>query len=150
MERTSFANMGCSVAQCLEVIGDSWTMLVVREAFNGLTRFEAFQRQLAIPRNTLRDRLAKLVASDVLTKVQYSEHPARYEYRLTDRGRDLWPILSAMRQWGDHHGADARPPIRMVHTACCTTPETVIICRKCSEELGPGDVALRDLSQTIQ
>jgi DNA-binding HxlR family transcriptional regulator len=104
MERKSFADMGCSVAQCLETVGDSWTMLIVRDAFNGVTRFDDFRENLGMPRNTLRDRLAKLVDSGVLAKVPYSDHPPRYDYLLTDVGRDLWPVLTAMRQWGDRHG----------------------------------------------
>jgi DNA-binding HxlR family transcriptional regulator len=145
MERKSFAGMGCSVAQCLDTVGDSWTMLIVRDAFNGITRFDEFQEQLGIPRNTLQDRLAKLVASGVLAKVQYSERPPRHDYRLTERGQDLWPVLMAMRQWGDRHGDDARPPIRSVHTACGTTPKTITVCETCGQPLGPDDVALRDL-----
>ena len=84
MERKSFADMGCSVAQCLETVGDSWTMLIVRDAFNGVTRFDDFRENLGMPRNTLRDRLARLVDSGVLAKVPYSDHPPRYDYLLTD------------------------------------------------------------------
>jgi DNA-binding HxlR family transcriptional regulator len=146
MERKSFAEMGCSVAQCLEVVGDSWTMLIVRDAFNGYARFDELQERLGIPRNTLRDRLAKLVESGVLVKEPYSEHPARFEYRLTERGRDLWPVLSAMRQWGDRHGAEARPVVRNVHTACGTTVRTVTICETCGEPVGPDASALLELS----
>jgi DNA-binding HxlR family transcriptional regulator len=109
MERKSFADMGCSVAQCLETVGDSWTMLIVRDAFNGVTRFDDFRENLGMPRNTLRDRLAKLVDSGVLAKVPYSDHPPRYDYLLTDVGRDLWPVLTAMRQWGDRHGRPDGP-----------------------------------------
>jgi DNA-binding HxlR family transcriptional regulator len=141
MERKSFADMGCSVAQCLETVGDSWTMLIVRDAFKGVTRFDEFQENLGVPRNTLRDRLAKLVDSGVLVKVPYSDHPPRYDYLLTDAGRDLWPVLTAMRQWGDQHG---RPdgPIRMAHAACGTTAETVVVCGSCGVRFGPADAAM--------
>src|ERR1700679_1578611 len=101
MERKSFADMDCSVAQCLEVIGESWSMLIVRDAFMGVTRFDDFQRRLGISRNILRQRLTSLVDHGVLVRVPYSEHPPRYDYRLTDKGRDLWPILTSIRQWGD-------------------------------------------------
>lgn len=133
--------MGCSVAQCLDVVGDSWTMLIVRDAFSGLTRFDEFQERLGVPRNTLRDRLRKLVDAGVFETVPYSEHPPRYDYRLTDAGRDLWPILTAMRQWGDQHGTPAGPA-RLVHTACGTPAEAIAVCPSCDEALGPADVEL--------
>jgi DNA-binding HxlR family transcriptional regulator len=79
MERKSFADMGCSVAQCLETVGDSWTMLSAGDAFNGVTRFDDFRENPSMPRNTLRDRLAKLVDSGVLAQVPYSDHPPRYD-----------------------------------------------------------------------
>jgi DNA-binding HxlR family transcriptional regulator len=149
VERTSFADMTCSVAQCLEVVGDSWTMLLVRDAFAGSTRFDEFQQWLGIPRNTLKDRLTKLVKSGVMIKIPYSDHPSRYEYRLTESGRDLWPVLSAMRNWGDSHGSATRPPIRMVHSACgAAAVKTVTICTSCGEPVGPGDATLHDLSST--
>ena len=101
MERKSFADMDCSVAQCLEVVGDWWTMLIVRDAFLGVTRFDDFRQRLGISRNILQQRLTKLVDAGVLKRVPYSEHPPRDDYRLTAKGRDLWPVLTAMRQWGD-------------------------------------------------
>jgi DNA-binding HxlR family transcriptional regulator len=143
MERKSFAEMGCSVAQCLEVVGDSWTMLIVRDAFSGVTRFEEFHDNLGIARNTLNDRLAKLVAAEVMSRVQYSEHPARHEYLLTDSGRDLWPVLSAMRQWGDQHGAPGRPTMRTVHIECGTPLRTATACEACGVAVGGGDAQLR-------
>jgi DNA-binding HxlR family transcriptional regulator len=103
VERKSFADMDCSVAQCLEVVGEWWSMLIVRDAFLGVTRFDEFQRRLGISRNILQQRLARLVDAGVLVRVPYSEHPPRHDYRLTDKGRDLWPVLTAMRQWGDKY-----------------------------------------------
>jgi DNA-binding HxlR family transcriptional regulator len=141
MERKSFAGMGCSIAQCLEVVGDSWTMLIVRDAFNGVTRFDEFRDHLGMPRNTLRDRLAKLVESGVLAKVPYSDHPPRHDYVLTDAGRDLWPVLTAMRQWGDWHGSPDGP-IRMAHADCGAPTETVVVCGSCGDRLGPDDVEM--------
>jgi DNA-binding HxlR family transcriptional regulator len=141
MERKSFAAMGCSVAQCLDVVGDSWTMLIVRDAFFGITRFDEFQDRLGIPRNTLRDRLQKLVDAGVLVTVPYSEHPPRSDYRLTDAGRDLWPVLTAMRQWGDRHGSPAGPA-RLVHTACGTPAEATVVCPACDQVLGPDDTGM--------
>ncbi len=105
VERKSFADMHCSVAQCLEVVGEWWSLLILRDVFLGVTRFDDFQERLGISRNILNQRLNHLVDAGVLQKVPYSEHPLRYDYRLTSTGRDLWPVLTAMRQWGDRHAA---------------------------------------------
>ena len=102
--------MHCSVAQCLEVVGEWWSLLIVRDAFLGCTRFDQFQERLGISRNILHQRLARLVEAGILEKVAYSEHPPRYDYRLTAKGRDLWPVLTTMRQWGDKHAAPNGPP----------------------------------------
>jgi DNA-binding HxlR family transcriptional regulator len=89
MKRTSFATMNCSVARTLEVIGEWWTMLVVREAFNGVRRFDDFQARLGIARNVLATRLQSLVDHGILERRLYQEHPQRFEYRLTEKGFDL-------------------------------------------------------------
>ena len=85
MELKSFADMDCSVAQCLEIVGDRWSMLILRDAFLGVTRFDDFQQRLGISRNILQQRLVKLVSAGVLKRVPYAEHPPRYDYRLTDQ-----------------------------------------------------------------
>lgn len=132
--------MDCSVAQCLEVVGEWWSMLVVRDAFLGVTRFDEFQRRLGISRNILQQRLAGLVDAGVLVRVPYSEHPLRHDYKLTDKGRDLWPVLTAMRQWGDRHAAPSGPPLSVVHKACGSAGEATFVCSSCGEPLGPRDV----------
>jgi DNA-binding HxlR family transcriptional regulator len=140
MDRKSFAGMDCSVAQCLEVVGEWWSMLVVRDAFLGITRFDDFQRRLGISRNILDDRLNTLVDAGVMVRVPYSEHPPRHDYRLTDKGRDLWPVLTAMRQWGDRYAAPAGPPLHVIHRACGAVTEAVMVCSSCGERLGARDV----------
>ena len=140
MDRKSFAGMDCSVAQCLEVVGEWWSMLVVRDAFLGVTRFDDFQRRLGISRNILNERLNTLVEAGVLIRMPYSEHPPRDDYRLTDKGRDLWPVLTAMRQWGDRHAAPSGPPLRVTHKACGAVTEAVLVCSSCGEHLGARDV----------
>ena len=132
--------MDCSVAQCLEVVGEWWSMLVVRDAFLGVTRFDDFQRRLGISRNILQQRLSHLVEAGVLARVPYSEHPPRDEYRLTAKGRDLWPVLTAMRQWGDRHAAPSGPPILVIHKSCGSSTEAVLVCGACGMPLGPRDV----------
>lgn len=140
VERKSFAEMHCSVAQCLEVVGEWWTMLIVRDAFLGVSRFDQFQKRLGISRNVLHERLNTLVAAGVLVKVPYSEHPPRHDYRLTDKGRDLWPVLTAMRQWGDRYAAPGGPPLQVVHTSCGQIAEAMLTCLACGKPIGMRDV----------
>ena len=132
--------MACSVAQCLEVVGESWSMLIIRDVFLGVTRYDQFQERLGISRNVLQQRLTRLVDVGLLRKVPYSEHPPRYDYRLTQAGRDLWPVLTAMRQWGDRHAAPDGPPLQLVHTGCGHLCEAVPTCSECGEPIGPRDV----------
>jgi DNA-binding HxlR family transcriptional regulator len=149
VERKSFADMHCSVAQCLEAVGEWWSLLIIRDASLGVTRFDQFQERLGISRNILNQRLARLVDHEILDKVQYSEHPPRYDYRLTAKGRDLWPVLTAMRQWGDKYAAPDGPPLELLHTACGKVSQAVMTCSACGERLsaralrpvpGPGDL----------
>ena len=140
MQRKSFAEMDCSVAQCLEVVGEWWSMLIVRDAFLGVTRFEVFQRRLGIARNILQQRLTTLVDAGILVRVPYSEHPPRSDYRLTDKGRALWPVLTAMLQWGDEFAAPSGAPIEVTHVACGSSAPAVLVCGSCGEPVGPRDV----------
>ncbi len=140
MERKSFSGMHCSVAQCLEVVGEWWSMLIVRDAFLGVTRFDQFQERLGISRNILDQRLNRLVETGVLAKVPYSEHPPRFDYRLTDKGRDLWPIITTMRQWGDKYAAPDGPPMLVTHKGCGQVSDAVLTCSACGEPMGPRDV----------
>ena len=140
MERKSFSEMHCSIAQCLEVVGEWWSLLIVRDAFLGVTRFDDFQERLGISRNVLNQRLARLVEAGVLVRVPYSEHPLRHDYRLTDKGRDLWPVLTTMRQWGDKHAAPDGPPLTLVHERCGHVSDALLICSSCGEGIGPHDV----------
>jgi DNA-binding HxlR family transcriptional regulator len=142
MERKSFAAMDCSVAQCLEVVGEWWSLLIVRDAFLGVTRFDDFQGRLGISRNVLHQRLDRLVDAGVFEKVPYSTKPPRSEYRLTERGRDLWPVLTAMRQWGDRHASPNGPPITVVHRSCGSAAPTQITCSSCGEHVTARDVAV--------
>jgi DNA-binding HxlR family transcriptional regulator len=110
MRRASFRQLNCSVAQTLEVVGDWWTLLIVRDVFFGVTRFDEIQRRLGIARNTLTDRLDWLCDHGVLTRVPYGESGGRFEYQLTEKGRDLQPVLMAMVAWGDKWGV-VNPPL---------------------------------------
>lgn len=108
LRRTYEGQEPCSVAQVLEVIGERWTWLIIRDAFLGMTRFIDFEQSLGIARNVLSDRLNRLVEEGIFERVLYQEHPARYEYRLTPKGSDLFTALNALRQWGDQY-LSARP-----------------------------------------
>ncbi|HUR73501.1 MAG TPA: helix-turn-helix domain-containing protein [Sporichthya sp.] len=143
MRRTSFEEMNCSVAQCLEVVGEWWSLLIVRDAFLGIRRFDDFQSRLGISRNVLNQRLTGLVENGVFRRELYQEHPPRYEYRLTDKGRDLWLVISAMRQWGDAWAAPGGPPVEVVHTGCGHVSQIVATCSECGEAMDPRSVRAR-------
>jgi DNA-binding HxlR family transcriptional regulator len=110
----------CSVARTLEVVGERWTWLIIRDAFLGMTRFGEFQKSLGLARNVLTDRLNHLVEHGVFERVLYSEHPPRCEYRLTEQGRDLFTALNALRQWGDRHLSEQ--PMRLLRRKVDETP----------------------------
>ena len=119
-----FSEWPCSLARALGVFGDSWTLLIVRDGLQGLTRFDEFQRSLNIARNTLSDRLGKLVNAGVMTKRFYQDNPPRYEYLLTDMGRDFFPVLAAMLASGDRwldDGGGAPVTLRHGRAARVTT-----------------------------
>lgn len=132
--------MHCSVAQCLEVVGEWWSMLIVRDVFLGVNRFDDIQERLGISRNILSRRLSALVDAGVLTKVPYSTHPPRFEYRLTQKGVDLWPVLTAMRQWGDQYAAPDGPPLMIRHKGCGEVADAVMVCSACGDPLRAQDV----------
>lgn len=135
MQRTSFESMECSVARCLDVVGEWWSLLLVRDAMLGVTRFDDFQARLGISRNILTRRLSRLVDSGVFKRVQYSEHPPRSEYRLTAKGRDLWLVVTAMRQWGDRWATPAGSPVLVRHEGCGQIVTAVPACSGCGEVL---------------
>ena len=142
MERKSFEDMACSIAQCLEVVGEWWSMLLIRDAFLGVRRFDEFQERLGISRNVLTQRLTKLVEEGVLQKQPYQQNPLRYEYLLTDKGRDLWPVITSMRQWGDRYAAPDGPPVRVFHRGCEHAAEFKLHCSQCGEAVTHRDVRI--------
>ena len=133
----------CSVARTVSVIGDRWTLLVVRDCFLGIRRFDEFQERLDISRPMLADRLAKLVDSGVLKKVAYQESPPRYEYKLTQKGLDLHPVLMAIVHWGDVHMAGkAGRPLLHRHVECGHLFDPVTVCSECNAALKAKDVSV--------
>src|SRR5712691_620774 len=136
-----FTNENCSVARTLEVIGERWTMLVVREAFFGVRRFDDFQRNIGVARNILSARLRTLVGHGILERRQYSDHPPRFEYRLTEKGIDLYPALISLMRWGDRHAAgEAGPPVVLVHRGCGNASTPQLVCSECGEPVGARDM----------
>ena len=101
MLHRSYEGQDCSIARALEIVGERWTLLIVRDVFDGVCRFDGLQESLGIARNVLTDRLNRLVEEGVLERIPYSKRPPRYEYRLTETGRELEPALAALRRWGD-------------------------------------------------
>lgn len=132
--------MDCSVARTLEVVGEWWTMLVVREAFAGVRRFDDFQARLGIARNVLATRLQSLVDHGILERRLYQERPERYEYRLTEKGMDLYPVLISLMQWGDRWQAGPEgPPVTLMHE-CGQSPDAALVCTHCGKALNPREV----------
>jgi DNA-binding HxlR family transcriptional regulator len=137
----TYEGQACSIARSLEVLGERWTLLVLREAFRRTRRFEDFQRNLGIARNVLTDRLGRLVDEGILRREQYQERPARFEYRLTDKGLALWPVMITLMQWGDRFYSDPDgPPVVVHHRDCGGEVTDHLTCTKCGAELGPRDV----------
>ena len=134
--------MHCSVAQCLDVVGEWWSLLIVRDAFLGVTRFDDFQARLGISRNILTRRLNHLVDRGILGRVPYQDHPLRSEYRLTDKGRDLWHVVTAMRMWGDQWAAPGGAPVTMKHTACGHLVEAMAVCSHCGGPLSGDEITV--------
>jgi DNA-binding HxlR family transcriptional regulator len=146
----TYDDQACSIARTLEVVGERWTLLIIRDALRGVRRFDEFQRRLGIARNVLASRLERLVEAEILERRLYSEHPPRYEYRLTDRGRDLYPVIFSLLQWGDKYAAPDGPPLLLRHRECGGSVDDHRICTKCGKPLelrdietqpGPGDRA---------
>lgn len=128
----------CSIERSLAIIGDRWTILVLRDAFRGIRRFDDFRRDLDIARPVLADRLKHLVDHGVLERRQYQEHPPRFEYRLSPMGVELSPILVALMRWGDRHLAgDAGPPTVLVHGACGHELDQEFVCWACNQTFSP-------------
>jgi DNA-binding HxlR family transcriptional regulator len=133
----------CSIARTLDVVGEKWALLAVREVFLGDRRFEEMVRRTGAPRDTLAARLRTLVGAGILERRQYSDHPPRDEYFLTESGLELYPVVLSLMRWGDRHLAgDEGPPLELTHD-CGHAVDAQLVCRACQEELLPGQVRRR-------
>jgi DNA-binding HxlR family transcriptional regulator len=131
----------CSIGRAMEVLGERWTFLILREAFYGVRRFSDMQRNLGIARNMLSTRLQTLVGAGVLERRLYQAEPARYEYRLTQAGRDLYPAIVTLMRWGDKHlQGELGPPVVLRHNTCGHDADPRLVCGHCGEELRARDV----------
>jgi DNA-binding HxlR family transcriptional regulator len=140
VSRADFGSMHCSMARALDVIGDPWTPLVLRDLLMGLTRFEQLAANLGISRNLLTRRLEHLVEAHVVERSAYQDHPPRYDYRLTEAGRDLVPVLIALTAWGDRWVAPKEgPPVRFRHR-CGEVFDPVVTCPACQEPVTTDNV----------
>jgi DNA-binding HxlR family transcriptional regulator len=136
-----YREQNCSIARSLELVGERWTILVLRDVFLGVRRFDALRESLGIARNVLASRLERLVSEGVLEKIPYRERPLRHEYRLTAKGLDLWPVVVELLRWGDRHLASAEgPPIVLRHRGCGGVLGERRICTRCGAPLEVGDV----------
>ncbi len=152
MGRTAdYSKERCSVAATLEVVGDPWTLLILRDAFRGVRRFDQWQESLGVARNVLAARLKTLVAHGVLEKRRYSEHPPRFEYRLTDKGKDLRPVLITLSDWGDRHVYGEKGPLHFLHEPCGHKLRPGLICMDCGEPVEPRSLRMihNPESQTV-
>ena len=136
--RKSLEHLHCSVANTAELIGDRWSVLILRDAFLGVRRFDDFQKDLGIARNVLTERLTMLVEAGIFATEQYEDRPPRSEYRLTAKGRDLYDVLVAMWRWGDKWNPPGDGFLRaLVHLDCGATTHGVVRCDNCDGDLNP-------------
>ena len=145
MKWVEFSTENCPVQRTLDLVGEKWTLLILRDAFTGIRRFDDFHRHVGLSEAVLADRLRKLVAAGILNTVPYQDRGSRtrHEYRLTGKGRDLWPVLMALRQWGETHAGDPAGPVLDIRHSDCGTPVRVVV--ECCDEhaaLAPTEVTV--------
>lgn len=141
MKWQDVGEMPCSVARSLAILGDRWTLLILRNAFLGMRRFDDLQASLGVTRHVLAGRLTRLVETGVLKKDPYQNNPPRYEYGLTEMGRDLYPVLMALTAWGDKWLDEGKgAPLEYFHKSCGQKFKPVMVCSECREPVLPRDV----------
>src|SRR5262245_28496871 len=141
MKRTQFADQPCAVARTMDIVGELWAFMIIRNVFLGVRRFEGLRANLHISRKVLAERLDLLVERGILERRQYQERPKRHEYRLTPMGVDLFPVLMALARWGNRWLTDERgAPIEFVHRKCGHVTQARVVCNVCGEDLGAHNV----------
>lgn len=140
MLRNDYENQSCSIAGALEVVGERWSLLIVRDILLGLRRFDEIQADLGIARNVLQTRLTRLQEHGVIERVPYQQRPLRHEYLLTEKGLDLWPMIVALMKWGDRYAApEGGPAVLIEHRGCGGAVDEHRICERCGARLGARD-----------
>lgn len=136
MKWEEIGHQPCSIARTLSILGDRWTMLILRNAFMGMRRFDDFQQNLGVTRHVLSERLKRLVEHGILAKAPYFDRQERFEYRLTEKGLELYPILLSMSKWADKWMDEGQgAPIQYVHKSCEKPFQPVLVCSECGEEV---------------
>jgi DNA-binding HxlR family transcriptional regulator len=135
-----YAGQNCSVARTLELVGERWTLLILRDAFLGVTRFELFLQRLKVAPNILTKRLRTLTDAGILERRRYQERPERYEYVLSEAGKELLPVVLGLMRWGDAHLAPSGPPVVARHGGCGGALDGAGRCERCDEAVGADDV----------
>jgi DNA-binding HxlR family transcriptional regulator len=144
MRWRSLNQENCSLARTLAVVGDRWTLLILRDCFLRVRRFEDFEKSLKIARRVLSERLSLLVDEGILKRVAYQERPARYEYRLTEKGLELYPAILHLVHWGDkHYAGKSGPPLLHTHLACGHDFRSVLACSECAKPVTAREVSVR-------
>jgi DNA-binding HxlR family transcriptional regulator len=159
MLKNDYDSQQCSIAGTLEVVGERWSLLIVRDVMLGLRRFDEMQSHLGIARNVLQTRLVRLQEQGVIERRLYQERPPRYEYLLSEKGLDLWPTMVALMKWGDRYAAPAEgPPVLLEHRGCGGSVDEHRICEACGSRLtvrevralpGPGAPADHPLARRV-
>lgn len=142
MQFGELADQPCSISRSLAVLGERWTLVILKQAFAGTRRFEEFIETTGISRGRLADRLDTLSAHGILERVAYQDTRTRYEYRLTPKGHDVYPILMALRDWGNAHLAPDGAPLLYNHTDCGGSLRVELVCEDCGEPLHARDVTV--------
>ncbi len=143
MSRADLAQNACTAARTIELFGDEWTLMILREMFLGGRRFDDLQRQTGASPHILSQRLKRLESIGVLRRETYSAHPPRHEYRLTEKGRDLWPVVVSMKLWGDKWLGHGVTPVEIIHKSCGRPVIPRMTCPDCSQPMAAHDARTR-------
>lgn len=140
MKETQLDTFPCSIARTLAIFGDRWTLMILRECFMRVRRFDEFESKLGISRHLLSTRLKGLVTNGILEKVSYGAKGRRYEYRLTQKGRDIYPIFITMMAWGDKWEAPEGSPLQIIHETCGHIVTGKLVCEHCDDVIDARDM----------
>lgn len=143
MSRADLADQSCTIARAVETIGDPWTLMILREMFLGVRRFDDFQRHTGGAPHTLSTRLKRLEEIGAIRREPYQDRPLRHEYRLTAKGRDLWPVIIALKGWGDKWLSGGNCPVEIIHKSCGAVIAPQMTCPDCGEPMTARDAEPR-------